>query len=326
MRSEAKTGRELAAFGALGMVLVVLAFGAPGFFEPTNLRDLLLDNSAVLIAAVGMTCVIVAREIDISIGSQFAIAGVATGVLFKSGVPWLVVVPAVLLLGAVMGALNGALVAWGLPSIVVTLATMTALRQGLRWSTQGEDVLGLGAGFHWLGLGLGAGRVAIILVSLALFALAAWALRNTAAGRAFYAVGTDAEAARLLGIPSHRVVFSAFLLLGVLASLAGVVQAVRFPQVQTGAGMGLELKVIAAVVVGGASVSGGRGSLWGTLAGVALLGTIGPALTFLRVSAFWEEALQGAIILAAVSLEGIRRPRGIESVRVRTRPGPESVR
>ena len=326
MRSEAKTGRELAAFGALGMVLVVLAFGAPGFFEPTNLRDLLLDNSAVLIAAVGMTCVIVAREIDISIGSQFAIAGVATGVLFKSGVPWLVVVPAVLLLGAVMGALNGALVAWGLPSIVVTLATMTALRQGLRWSTQGEDVLGLGAGFQWFGLGQGAGRVAIILVSLALFALAAWALRNTAAGRAFYAVGTDAEAARLLGIPSHRVVFSAFLLLGVLASLAGVVQAVRFPQVQTGAGMGLELKVIAAVVVGGASVSGGRGSLWGTLAGVALLGTIGPALTFLRVSAFWEEALQGAIILAAVSLEGIRRPRGIESVRVRTRPGPESVR
>ncbi len=140
-------------------------------------------------------------------------------------------------------------------------------------------------------------------------------------------MGTDAEAALLLGIPSSRVVFSAFLLLGLLTALSAVLAAVRFPQVQTGAGMGLELKVIAAVVVGGASVSGGRGSLLGTLAGVALLGTIGPALTFLKVSAFWEEALQELSILAAVGIEGARRAPGHASARARavTPPEPRTV-
>jgi rhamnose transport system permease protein len=305
MRSEL-LGRELAALGALALLLVVLAVAAPAFFQPSNLRDLLLDNATILIAAVGMTCVILSREIDISIGSQFAIAGVVTGLLFKQGLPMVAVVPAVLVLGGAMGALNGALVAWGLPSIVVTLATMTALRQGLKWWTGGEDVLGLSNGFQWFGLAQETGRATVILISIVVFALGAWALRYLAAGRAFYAVGSDAEAARLLGIPARRVVFSSFLLLGVLTALAAVLAAIRFPQVQTGAGMGLELKVIAAVIVGGAAVSGGRGSLWGTLAGVALLGTIGPALTFLKVSAFWEEALQGAIILAAVSFEGLR--------------------
>lgn len=292
--------------GALAVILACLAVISPKFFQAANLRDLLLDNATVLIAAVGMTCVILTREIDISIGSQFAIAGVAAGLLFKQGLPMFAVVPLVLTLGALMGAINGSLVAWGLPSIVVTLATMTALRQGLRWSTQGEDVLGLGAGFQWFGLGQETGRMVVIVISLLIFVFGAWILRNVAAGRALYAVGSDAESARLLGIPSRHVVFSAFLVLGVLMALAGVLAAVRFPQVQTGTGMGLELKVIAAVVVGGASVSGGRGSLLGTLAGVALLGTIGPALTFLKVSAFWEEALQGAIILIAVSSEGLR--------------------
>ena len=306
MRSETRR-REVAVAVAYGVLLVIMAAAAPEFFAPGNLRDLLLDNAAVMLTAVGMTFVILAREIDISIGSQFAIVGVAAGHLATAGVPMVLVVPLVLLLGAAMGALNGALVALELPSIVVTLATMTALREALRWRTQGEDVLGLPDDFQWLGLGQGAGRWVIIGIALAVFLAAWWASHNLRAGRAVYATGSDAEAARLLGLRPRRVVFSVFVLLGVLTALAGVLSAARFPQVQTNAGLGLELKVIAATVVGGTAVSGGRGSLLGTLLGVGLLGTIGPALTFLKVSAFWEQALQGAIILGAVTLDGLRR-------------------
>lgn len=320
MRSETRQ-REVAVATAYGLLLVVLAAAAPGFFAPGNLRDLLLDNAAVLLAAVGMTFVILARQIDISIGSQFAVVAVVAGSLSKTGVPMGLVVPLSLLLGAALGALNGALVVLDLPSIVVTLATMTALREALRWQTQGEDVLGLPDDFQWLGLGQDAGRWVIIGLALAVFLAAWWASGNLGAGRAVYATGSDAAAARLLGVRPKRVVFSVFVLLGMLTALAAVLSAVRFPQVQTNAGLGLELKVIAATVVGGTAVSGGRGSLLGTLLGVGLLGTLGPALTFLKVSAFWEQAFQGAILLGAVALEGLRRgaqPPIVRSRRLRT--------
>jgi rhamnose transport system permease protein len=309
--------REIVVGAAYALLLLVLAFLAPDFFDPGNLRDLLLDNATVLIAAVGMTFVILAREIDISIGSQFAVVGVLAGVLAKAGLPMAAVVPIAILAGALMGALNGALVAWQLPSIVVTLATMTALREGLRWQTQGQDVLGLPDDFQWLGLGQTAGRWSIVAVAAVVLAIAWWTSWNLRSARAVYATGSDAEAARLLGLRPRRVVFAVFVLLGALTGLAAVLAAVRFPQVQTNAGLGLELKVIAAVVVGGTAVSGGRGTLLWTLIGVALLGTLGPALTFLKVSAFWEQALQGAIILGAVALEAIRRSDRQPAVRFR---------
>jgi rhamnose transport system permease protein len=127
-----------------------------------------------------------------------------------------------------------------------------------------------------------------------------WAVRNLAAGRAVYAVGSDAEAARLAGINPQRVVFTSFVLMGVLVGLAALLNATRFSIVPSNAGIGLELKAIAAVVVGGTAITGGRGSILGTLIGVALLGTIGTALTFVGINPFWEKAIQGAIILAAV--------------------------
>lgn len=306
--------RELLVALAYLVLLAVVGIFARGFFAFANLRDIAVNNAPVLVAAVGMTLVILARHIDISIGSQLAIGGVLAGTLAKAGLPMAAVIPLVLLAGAAMGALNGALVTFfQLPAIVVTLATMVALREGLRWITEGADIYGLPASFQWLGLPLGAGRAMIVVAALVVFAAFAFGLRHLAAGRAVYAVGSDADTARLLGIRPRGVTFTVFVLMGALTALAAVLGAIRFPQVQTNAGMGFELQVIAAVVVGGTAISGGRGTLAGTLVGVLLLGTIGTALTFLQVSAYWEKAVQGSIILAAVAADAleIRRRRAL---------------
>ncbi len=295
----------LAFLGLLGF----LALGAPGFFAAGNLRDLLVSNAPVLVAAVGMTLVILARHIDISIGSQFAIGGVAAGLLAKAGLPMPAVGVGAVLVGALLGALNGALVAGlGLPSIVVTLATMVLLRESLRWATEGVWVQDLPSGFQWFGLGQGWGRVAVVIAGLAVFAAFAWGLRYLAGGRAVYATGSEPEAARLVGIRPRRVVFAVFVAMGALTGLAALLTTIQFIDVQTNAGVGLEMKVIAAVVVGGTAISGGRGTLLGTLLGVTLLGVIGPALTFLGTEAHWERALQGLVILLAVAADALETP------------------
>jgi rhamnose transport system permease protein len=210
------------------------------------------------------------------------------------------------LVGALLGALNGALVAWvRIPSIVVTLAAMVALRDGLRWVTQGAWVQNLPPGFHWFGLSQAASDLVTIAAAAIIVTKFAWALRYLAAGRAVYATGSDANAARLAGIDPQLVIFSVFAITGALTGFAAALNAVRFEQIPSNAGLGLELKVIAAVVVGGVAITGGRGTLLGAMLGVVLLGLIGPALTFLGFSAYWERAIEGGIILAAVSMDAL---------------------
>jgi rhamnose transport system permease protein len=299
--------REASLLAVLAVFAVVLAAAAPGFFALGNLRDMLIANLPVLIVALGMTLVVLTGEIDISIGSQFAIASVVVGVLARQGVPILLAGFAACLLGALMGAMNGALVAWvKIPSIVVTLAAMVALRDGLRWITQGAWVQNLPPDFHWFGFSQTASEAITIATAGTLAVAAAWGLRNLAAGRLVYATGSDASAARLAGIDPARVKFVVFVLMGALTGAAAVLNAVRFSQVPTNIGVGLEMKVIASVVVGGVAITGGRGGVPGTLLGLVLLASIGPALTFLGFSAYWERAVQGAIILAAVATDGVR--------------------
>ncbi len=293
--------RELSAALAYVALLLAVGIAAPTFFGAGNLRDLALNNAPVLLVAVGMTLVILVGEIDISVGSQFAVCSVAAGWLAKEGVPVALLLPSVLLLGALMGALNGALVGYlRLPSIIVTLAMLVAWRDALRWVTQGEWVQNLPPNFQWFGLGQTLAQWLIVGVALGVLVAFSWMLRNLGAGRAVYAVGSDAEAARLAGIEPRRVVFGVFMLMGALTGLAALLNAVRFSAVPSNAGIGLELKAVAAVVVGGAAITGGRGTLVGTLIGAALLGTIGTALTFVGINPFWEKAIQGAIILAAL--------------------------
>jgi rhamnose transport system permease protein len=300
MTSLARHTRELSAAAAFAVLLLTVGIVAPSFFSATNLRDLLVGNAPVLIVAIGMTLVIVAGQIDISVGSQFAVCSIAAGLLAKT-LPMPVVVLLVLGVGFLLGAINGWLVARvKIPAIVVTLATLVALRDGLRWATEGAWVQDLPINFQWFGFGQVAGQILIIAVAAVVLLAFAWALRNLPAGRTVYAVGSDAEAARLAGINPPRVTMNVFVLMGALAGLAALLNAIRFSSVPANAGIGLEMKAIAAVVVGGAAITGGRGTLLGTLIGVALLGTIGTALTFAGINPFWEKAIQGAIILAAL--------------------------
>ena len=298
--------RELSVAATLGLVLLTLAVFAPGFYQTQPLLSLLTREAPTLLVACGMALVIISRQIDISVGSQFSICSVCAGLL--AGMHWspALVVPASIVIGAAMGAFNGLLIAGlGLPSIVVTLATMVAWREGLRWLRQGIWV-DLPDGVQWFGFSQSNGQFVIIGLALLLLVLLAFAVKHLAAGRFIYAVGSDAEAARLAGIRPQLVTFSVFVLMGALTGLAATMNVAQSPQVDPNSGDGLELRAIAAVVVGGVAISGGRGKLWGVFVGLLLLACVSPALTHLHIAAFWEKAIQGAIILLAVVADGLR--------------------
>ncbi|MDB6054348.1 MAG: transporter permease [Verrucomicrobiales bacterium] len=283
------------------IILATLAVVAPGFYQAQPLLSLLTREAPSLIVACGMAWVIICRQIDISVGSQFGLCSVCAGLL--AGMHWPIALVGIcaMALGALLGWVNGFLVAGlRLPSIVVTLATMVTLREGLRWKRQGEFVT-LPDTVQWFGFSQQQGQVTIIVVSLLVLIILAVTARHLSLARDIYAVGSDAEAARLAGIPALRITCFVFVLLGALTGLAAILNMAQAPQVDPKTGTGLELKAIAAVVVGGVSISGGRGSLWGVFLGLLLLACISPALTHLHVEAYWERAIHGGIILIAVA-------------------------
>lgn len=301
-RNLARHQRELAALTAYVLLLACVGFVAPSFFTASNWRDLAVTNAPVLIVAIGMTLVIIAGQIDISVGSQFAVCSMLAGALAKTGLPASLLLLLVILFGAFFGSVNGVLVALlRMPAIVVTLAMMVVWRDALRWITEGAWVQGLPSTFQWFGAEQGTGQMLIVLVAILVLVVFRWVLGNLGAGRSVYAVGSDAEAARLAGVNPPRVLLTVFILMGALTGVAALLNAIRFNSIPSNSGLGLELKAIAAVVVGGTAITGGRGTLIGTVIGTALLGTIGTALTFAGVNPFWEKAIQGAIILTALA-------------------------
>jgi rhamnose transport system permease protein len=307
-------GRLGPALSALLSLLALLAFAAPAFFEPANLRDIVIANAIVQIVAVGMTAVILTGHVDVSVGATAGVCAVIAAALAQQGVAPPAAAGAAALAGAGIGLTSGLLVAYlRLPSIVVTLALLVILRDGLRWATDGAWIGDLPPTFQWFGLGQAGGQALVIGATAAVVVAAAVVLRHTTAGRAIYATGSSRQSAALMGLAPERVTALTFGACGLLTGLAAALNASRFAEVPGAIVAGLELKVIAAVIVGGTSITGGRGSLAGTVVGVALLGAIGTGLTFLGVSAYWERALQGAIIIAAllfdtVARRGARRP------------------
>ena len=228
--------RELSVLAALVVVLIALAIFAPAFFQPQPLLSLVTREAPTLIVACGTALVIIAREIDISVGSQFSVCSVCAGLLAARGWPLALVLPVAIGAGALLGAINGVLVAGlRLPSIVVTLATMVTLRQGLNLVRQGEFV-NMPESFQWFGLSQAAGQWTLVIAALVVLVALALAMRHLAAGRWIYAVGTDAEAARLAGLKPQWITFAVFVFLGALVGLAAVMNLVQSPQVQPAVG------------------------------------------------------------------------------------------
>lgn len=297
----------------LGALLAVLAVLAPGFFEPGHLQSLALDHAPLLVAAAGMTLLITAGQIDIAIGAEVAVCAVVAGLAARTGLPrplWMLAAP---LTGALLGLMNGLLVArLRIPALVATLATLAILRGALRLVTGGVWIQQLPADFQWCGFGQSAGQLVYPAFAAAVCVLLAVFTRYTAAGRAVLAVGNDAETARLLGARPERVVTSVFVASGALAGLAALLDQTRSPTVAIEAGNGLELAAIACVVLGGAAIRGGRGSVSGTALGVLFFAAVS-GLVFLHVDAVWERAIQGAILLLAVARQAGPRGRAPEA-------------
>ncbi|HZR19070.1 MAG TPA: ABC transporter permease [Verrucomicrobiae bacterium] len=297
--------REGSVAAALAVVLLGLAGFAPSFYQPMPLLSLAAREAPALVVTCGMALIIVSRQIDISVGSQFAVCSVCTGLLLAAHYPPALVLVACLLVGALLGGLNGALVAGlQLPSIVVTLATMVSLREALRWQRQGQFV-NLPPTVQWFGLSQTHGQILIVSVAVLILTVLAWAAKYLAAGRYVYAIGSNLEAARLAGVPPRALTFAVFVLLGALNGIAALLNSVQSLQVDPKSGTGLELKAIAAAVVGGIAINGGRGNLWGAALGLGLLACISPALVFVHLEPYWERAIQGLIILLAVMADGL---------------------
>jgi rhamnose transport system permease protein len=302
--------REVGIALALGLLVLVVAVQEPRFVRPGNIEEILLSVSILSIVAVGQTLVVLTRNIDLSVGSIVGVSAFLCADTMR-GSPDLPI-PLILVLGVLIGAglgvVNGLLVTVGrVPAIVVTLGTLYIFRGVDFVIAEGDQVNAADVPDRFLDVATARvlGIPSLILFAVVIVAVASYGLRRWRSGRELYAIGSNPEAARLAGVPSGRLVFVAFVLCGALAGLAGVLWSARFGTVDARAGTGLELAVVAAVVVGGVNIFGGSGTAYGAALGAILLGTIENALSILKLNPFWLQAIQGAVIIAAVTIDAL---------------------
>jgi rhamnose transport system permease protein len=318
--------REFGIVVALALLVLVTTVDSPNFLSPQSLRDLMLGAAILVVLAVGQTVVIISRNIDLSVGSVLGLVAFATGKLLSSapGTPTVVAVLVGVGLGAVCGVVNGVLVAAArVPALVITLGTLYAFR-GIDHSwARGEQINASDMPRSFLGLGTWTvlGVPVLALIALAVMLVVGFYLRNYRSGRELYAIGSEPAAARLSGIPVGRRVFTSFVVCGALAGLAGVLYAARFGTIDATVGTGIELQVVAAAVVGGVAIFGGSGSVYGAALGALLLTTIGSSLAVLRINPFWQQAVVGGLILAAIGLDRLLAVRAANRLRGRSSHG-----
>lgn len=296
-----KRGRVL-----VGFVLVAAAIASqkPEFLDRDNLVNVVRQTSIPGIMAVGMTFVILTGGIDLSVGSTLALAGVCCATLERAGWPLPVVVLGALGTGALVGLANGLVITRGrVAPFVVTLGTMSIVRGWAHISTDAQPISRFGEAFRWIGTGSLAGVPVPIVLFLGAVLAAAVVLGRTRLGRYTYAIGGNVQAARLSGVNVAWHTTMAYVICGLTAGASALVLTSRLNAAESKAGLGDELDVIASVVIGGTSLSGGRGSVWGTLLGALLIGMINNGMNLMKISAHWQLVVKGAIIVAAVLVD-----------------------
>ncbi|NLE20948.1 MAG: ABC transporter permease [Clostridiales bacterium] len=305
--------REMGVLIPLAIAMVIFSSN-PIFMSRDNIINILRNTSFVFITAIGMTYMIVSGAFDLSVGAVYAFAGVMCGkLMMEAGFPvWLAILAATALTGLAFGGVNGFFVhKVGLPPMLATLATMNIARGIVTGIQQGNPVYPLPEGFAAIGQGsLFKGSSFelpfVVLIAVSLGVLSAWALKKTVYGRAICAIGGNIETARLAGISTKSISISVFILVSALASFSGILISSRLGSAQPNVGVGYEMQTIAAVVIGGTSLQGGRGTIIGTALGALFMTTVANGMTLIRISPFWQQLVLGVVLLAACSMDYVR--------------------
>ncbi|MES1040686.1 MULTISPECIES: ABC transporter permease [Peribacillus] len=291
---------------ALVLLFIVITVLNPSFMEPNNILNLLRQTSINALIAFGMTFIILTGGIDLSVGSILALSSALMAGMMVSGLDPILAILIGILLGAIMGVINGILVSKGkMAPFIVTLATMTIFRGLTLVYTDGKPITGIGDSvmFQMLGRGYFLGVPVPAVVMVIAFFILWFLLHKTSFGRKTYAIGGNERASRISGIKVDRVKVAIYGLAGTMAAIAGAILTSRLNSAQPTAGQSYEMDAIAAVVLGGTSLSGGKGRLFGTLVGVLIIGTLNNGMNLLGVSSFYQQVVKGAVILIAVLLD-----------------------
>lgn len=289
------------------ILCIILAFSSSNFLTVDNLTSVARAFSYVAIMAIGMTLVIITGGIDLSVGSIFAFAGVLTATMHaRLGVNLLVSILIGILGGALCGAINGILINNAkLPPFIATLGMMSVAR-GLSYAITGGFPIPMPPQFNIIGQGVLLSIPYPVIYMLLLAVIFAIVLNKTVFGRRVYAVGGSEEASRISGINVELIKFCVYTISGLLAGVSGLVTTARLGVAQSTAGLGYELDVIAAVIIGGTSTTGGKGTILGAIIGAAIMGVLRNGLVLLNVSAYWQQTVIGLVIIIAVTVDQIR--------------------
>lgn len=298
--------------GLLTLMLLVTVI-SPNFLTVDNLLNILRQTSINAIIAMGMTFVILTAGIDLSVGSILAFAGAICASLIAADVPLVVALFTTLVIGAALGAASGTIVAhFGVQAFIATLVGMVMIRGAVLVFTDGRPIstgnFDVANAFYEVGGGYLAGFPIPVIIAACVFAICWYVLNHTRLGRYTYAIGGNEQVAKLSGINVARVKVIVYAISGALSALAGIILTARLESAQPTAGLAYELDAIAAVVLGGTSLAGGRGRITGTLIGALIIGVLNNALNILDVSSYYQMIAKGAVILLAVILDGRSKP------------------